>query len=325
MNNDKFALTLAFKQNTDMYPSPGSIVTVKASVIEEHINYVNSQREANLVLQYPIVTKFAYVYALKGLFYETPLERSITKYDSDIAVKISEFEEIGAKNILYAKCELLMFDFPKDVPQDLRTLNIAANELFPVDIVLCDNTWTYSDELPNNITTFGVVDKKHSMQRLWKFNALFTTSIKLDVMKQFVLEYGLKNFSTLMPKQELFDRDISELIQIQNSVSNKTTNSANNDASEDIRSMTSSIMNTNSSDFVQTVYTDEQLDAILEFHPLRRLAERLTNDLFYVLSKHNCSTELLRTDVVRTLKTATANCFFETEFADEIDTEIDEE
>lgn len=293
-------------QKTDLFPAPGAMILVKASVIEERVKELERSRKNSDVTKWGIIhTRFALQFDLGGkLFYTTELERTTPDYEPYIPLTV---KSSSIRKHVWAQCSLEdVLIIPTDVKHEDRIIEFNTNDVTVFNHVVCDNEWHFSDEAPNNLTTFGIFDNSKQLWRIWNLNIAANEASNTAAFKRFILDYGMKSFSMIRPTPELFDNfeQFTKTITIPS-----TLNASNNDASQDIRNLVKFEFDIDSEDFANERFLAS---------PLRPYATRITEAIFQILSNHRISTDVVRVDVSRAIRDITNESQVFIDFDDEM-------
>lgn len=293
-------------QKTDLFPAPGAMILVKASIIEERVKEIERSRKNSDVTKWGIIhTRFALQFDLQGkLFYTTELERTNPDYEPYITLTV---KSIDTRKHVWAQCSLEdVLIMPTDIKDEDRVIEFNTNDVSVANHVVCDNEWHFSDKAPDNQTTFGIFDNDKQLWRIWKLNEAANAASNTVAFKRFMLEYGMKSFSMIRPTPELFDNfeQFTKTITIPS-----TLNTSNNDASPDIRNLVKFEFDINSEEFANERFLSS---------PLSPYATRITEAIFQILSNHRISTDAVRVDVSRAIRDITNESQVFIDFDDEL-------
>jgi len=293
---------VVFKKINNTFPTKDSIVAVNASTIESHVDEINKFREPELLAKMPICTRFAHSFQLNGLFYTTELEKSKLIKDAEIAVKVNEL--IVKSKTIDAVCDLRLLLFADDIEKTNTVITLDANDLQVIQPVICDNVFIYESlDYVCKDDEFELLDANRACKRIYKENKRLTGAMNDAAFEAFLLDYGIKSFSLLILQQEMFNEKLDILLQ----------NDTKKEESSDIRDLHNDVLQITSTQEFQDMFADAMFDT----HPLKPLAERLTEEFFAILSKHRCSTEAIRQDVVDMMRIMISRADISIEIYDE--------
>lgn len=200
---DSAFYTLTLKKDPKVFPRIKDLVGVQQEVIASHLKNVEDTRDEELNEKFVIKNRFLEQQNLTGTqFYTTDVEREYG-VDGLIPLEVIGYTEAkGAKTPMYAVCSLRMFSWPKDVDKDDQNIYLPINDLVVVHPVLCAKDYMLSEDKPDGIETFGFLDKKTKLYRIFERVDIVTHDL-IPLVK----DLGLKEFSKIIKFDKPVDLD----------------------------------------------------------------------------------------------------------------------
>lgn len=166
---DKILYILGFRK-TKEYPKPGKIVEVKTSIITEIIQDIEGNRDINDVDYngriFGIMTQNT-----KPLF--TPTHRNLygikeVAKNGSVCLVVDDINVSGKRPII--ECSIKGLVVPEDVDSDDLKVELYADDVDVIEPVLLSTQHVYTSEKPDNINTFGFLDKEmyHNKLKLYR-------------------------------------------------------------------------------------------------------------------------------------------------------------
>lgn len=185
---------LAFKR-TNRFPAPGQIIEMSQDAIDKFIKDIDETRDEYQRQYYPIRSKFSNMSGIQTFF-------NPTAFDKDIKATVPlVVEELipgdNKKEPILAKCSIKMIDWPFDIKPEDQWFYVNTTYARVIELVHCNQEYTLSDTQPDYASTFGVKTKINDKQYYKLFHAIDQEQMPPQ-MHQFVLNYGLKEYSKVL-------------------------------------------------------------------------------------------------------------------------------